>query len=79
MGKGKVIKKFTSNSVILAVWENPVIKDGAEIKVLNITIKKMYKKKAGEKWQFFDNFRDSELPDITDVINQYFEDKENNQ
>lgn len=79
MGQGKIIKTFVSNSVILAIWENPVKKNGMELTMRNITIKKMYKKNEGESWQYFDNFRDSELPDVLQVINQYFESKKNNQ
>jgi len=79
MGKGNIIKTFTSHGVILTLWDNPVTKDGIEVMMSNITIKKMHKKNEASEWKYFDNFRPSEIPNIIEAIELYLQYKESNE
>jgi hypothetical protein len=67
---GKLKKRITVRGVILSAWDNEATVLGQVTMIPNIIINRAYLDKNGN-WQYTANFRESDLPKIKEVIDEY--------
>jgi hypothetical protein len=74
---GTLKDRIRNKAVILSIWENPAVKDGKNIELLNFVFTRGYFNKKLDKFSYTSSFRESDLLDIKNAIDAYFS-KNNN-